>query len=231
MIVSESIDHKCDLFSRLWSDRRDQNSRSSQALVLSGKQRDVVFFSSCVLSNANTFRNNAYLFGKVYFPRLTVPVSQMLEALIRFFIQMSMVLVILGFYCVKGQLHPHFGSWIIILLILIVLGIMGMSVGIIISSMTTKYRDLSILVSFGMNLWMYATPVIYPFSQVPSGWIRTVAVINPVSPMMELFRYALLGVGDILPAACLWSFVFTVITAVVGVVVFNHVERIFMDTV
>ncbi len=189
------------------------------------------FFSACVTGNAFVFTGNAYLFGKVYFPRLTVPISQMLAALIRFLIQLSIVLVLLAYYCARGQLHPHPAAWLLLPLILLELGVMGMSVGIILSSMTTKYRDLSILVSFGMNLWMFATPVIYPFEQVPSGWIRTLAALNPVTPMAELYRYALLGVGEVLPGACLWSAAFTLLTAFIGLLIFNRVERTFMDTV
>lgn len=189
------------------------------------------FFASCVTANANVFTANAYLFGKVYFPRLTVPISQALAAAIRFLIQLSIVLVILAFYCVKGLLRPHFAAWLLIPLVLLELGIMGMSVGVILSSMTTKYRDLSVLVGFGMNLWMFATPIIYPYTQVPPGWIRTLAMINPVTPMVELYRYAILGVGEILPRACLWSLAFTLLAASCGLLIFNRVERTFMDTV
>ncbi len=189
------------------------------------------FFAACVTGNASVFTGNANLFGKVYFPRLTVPISQILAALIRFLIQMAIVLVILVFYCVRGQLQPHFLAWLLVPFILLELGIMGMGVGIILSSMTTKYRDLSVLVTFGMNLWMFATPIIYPYTQVPSGWIRTAAMLNPVTPMVELYRYAILGVGQILPGACLWSVAFTFLAAFSGVLIFNRVERTFMDTV
>ena len=189
------------------------------------------FFDACVTGNATVFTSNAYLFGKVYFPRLTVPVSQVLSAMIRFLIQLSIVMVLLFGYVVTGGLHPHFRAWVLIPLILLELGIMGMSVGIVLSSMTTKYRDLTILVGFGMNLWMFATPVIYPYTQVPAGWIRTMALINPVTPVVELYRYALLGTGEVLPGACLWSVLFTLITAFFSVLIFNRVERTFMDTV
>ena len=189
------------------------------------------FFSACVTGNAFVFTSNAYLFGKVYFPRLTVPVSQILAALIRLLIQMLIILFILMYYCVFGELRPSFGAWLLVPLILLELGVMGMSLGIIVSSMTTKYRDLSVLVGFGMNLWMFVTPVIYPFSQIPSGWIRTAAQVNPVTPLIELFRNAILGTGEIMMDACLWSLVFTLITAFVGLVIFNRVERTFMDTV
>ncbi len=189
------------------------------------------YYSSCVTGNAFVFTSNAYLFGKVYFPRLTVPIAQVFAVLIRFLIQLSIVMVILFYYCIKGQLFPHYSAWFLIPLIMLELGIMGMSVGVIISSMTTKYRDLSVLVGFGMSLWMYVTPVIYPYSQVPLGWISVMASVNPVTPMIELYRYAILGVGEILPGPCLWSALFTVMTAFFGLLVFNRIERTFMDTV
>ena len=189
------------------------------------------FFSYCLTSNASVFTANAYLFGKVYFPRLTVPFSQVLSALISFLIQMTIVMSLLIYYSISGEVHPIFTAWILIPGILLILGIMGMSVGIIISSMTTKYRDLSVFVGFGVSLWMFVTPVIYPFSLVPAGWIQIAVRINPVTPMIELFRYALFGVGDVLPAPCLWSLFFTLIVAFAGMLIFNRVERTFMDTV
>ena len=189
------------------------------------------FFSACVTGNASVFTANAYLFGKVYFPRLTVPVSQVLSALIQFAIQAIMVLLLLVYYTVKGILHPVLWTWIFIPPILLILGIMGMGTGIIISSMTTKYRDLSILVGFGMNLWMFCTPVVYPLSEVPMGWLHTLVQANPVTPLIELYRHILLGEGKIIPVACLWSFFFTLIVAFAGMLIFNRVERTFMDTV
>ena len=189
------------------------------------------FYSACVSGNAFTFVGNAYLFGKVYFPRLTVPISQVLAFLIRFLIQMSMVLALLLYYCNKGQVHPRFELWILLPLILIQLGVMGMGIGIIISSLTTKYRDLSVLVGFGMQLWMYGTPVVYPLSQLPQGWMRTVALINPVTAPVELFRYIMLGEGFFLPAPYVWSLLVTLFVTVFGMIVFNHVEKTFLDTV
>ena len=189
------------------------------------------FFSACVTSNAFVFTANANLFGKIYFPRLAIPLSQIIAALILFLIQMLIVVIMLIYYCAAGQLYPNFWMWLIVPLVLLELGVMGMSVGIVISSMTTKYRDLSILVGFGMNLWMFATPVIYPYAQVPAGWLRIAALVNPVTPMTELFRYAILGTGEVLPGACLWSIVFTILILFFGLVIFNRVERTFMDTV
>ena len=189
------------------------------------------FFSACVSDNAKTFIDNASLFGKVYFPRLTVPVSKVTAFLIRFLIQISMVLIILFYYCVNGNVSPRFELWIILPFLLLQLGLMGMGVGIIISSLTTKYRDLSVLVEFGIQLWMYGTPVVYPLSQLPQGWMRTAALLNPVTAPVELFRLILLGEGLFSPASYLWSLGFTVIVTVLGVVVFNHVEKTFLDTV
>ena len=189
------------------------------------------FFSACVNENARTFIDNAGLFGKVYFPRLTVPISRVAAILIRFLIQISMVLIILFYYCFNGRVSPHFELWIILPLLLLQLGLMGMGVGIIISSMTTKYRDLSILVGFGIQLWMYGTPVVYPLSQLPQGWMRTVSLMNPVTAPVELFRLILLGEGLFVPVSYVWSLVFTVLVTVLGVVVFNWVEKTFLDTV
>ena len=189
------------------------------------------FFSYGVTSNAFVFNANASLFGKVYFPRLTVPISQILSALIHFLIQMSMVMLLLIYYCAAKQLQPVFRAWILIPLILLELGTMAMGLGIIISSLTTKYRDLSVLVGFGMNLWMFCTPIVYPYSQVPEGWIRTAVKLNPVTPMVELFRYALLGAGDPMLLPCLYSVIFTIVVAFLGVLIFSRVERTFMDTV
>lgn len=190
-----------------------------------------IFFSSCVTKNATTFTANAAVFGKVYFPRLTTPISNILTAGIEFFIQMLMVLAFLVYYLVIGAVHPNFAMWPLIILVLIELGIMGMGVGIIVSSLTTKYRDLSILVGFAVQLWMYITPVVYPLSQAGNGFLRTVLLINPVTAPAEVYRYALLGQGEINIIALVWSIVFTIIVAVLGIMIFNKVEKTFMDTV
>lgn len=189
------------------------------------------FFSGCVTKNASTFTANAGVFGKVYFPRLTTPISNVLTSIIEFFIQMIMVLVFMVYYMVQGAVHPNFLAWPLVLLVLVELGVMGMGVGIIISSLTTKYRDLSILVSFAVQLWMYITPVVYPLAQAGDGKLRTILLINPVTAPAEVYRYALLGQGEIVPIALIWSVIFTVITAIFGIMIFNKVEKTFMDTV
>lgn len=189
------------------------------------------FFSSCMTGNSGTFVNNAGLFGKVYFPRLTMPISNVLSAAIKFLIQMIMVIGLLIYYCVKGSVTPHWGTCLLIPFILVQLGLLGMGVGIIISSLTTKYRDLAVLVTFGVQLWMYATPVVYPLSQLSDGMLRTIIMINPVTMPVEVFRYALLGSGTIAISYCILSVAITVIALLIGIVIFNKVERTFMDTV
>ena len=188
------------------------------------------YFSTCLTNNANTFTGNAGLFGKVYFPRLVIPISNMLSAIIRFGIQMIMVMVLLIFFFVRGQVHPNLLAWVLLPVVLVWLGILGMGFGIIISSMTTKYRDLQVLVGFGVQLWMYATPVVYPMSLV-HGWLRTLLMINPVTMPIEIFRYAFLGVGTIDLRFAAWSVLVTFVVMFLGIVVFNKVERTFMDTV
>lgn len=189
------------------------------------------FFSSCVTKNATTFTSNAGIFGKVYFPRLTIPISNMFTSVIEFGIQMMIVLAFLVYYVFKGAVNPKWAGWLLIPVVLLHLGILGVGCGIIISSLTTKYRDLSILVTFGVSLWMYITPVVYPLSKAGEGMMRNVLLINPVTAPVEVFRYVLLGQGTIIPKALLWSWTFTIIVALFGVVIFNRVEKTFMDTV
>ena len=189
------------------------------------------YFSSCVTRNASTFTSNAGVFGKVYFPRLTTPISNMLTSGIEFGIQMLIVLAFLIYYLIFGAVQPHWLEWLLIPGILLHLGVMGLGFGVIISSLTTKYRDLSILVGFGVQLWMYITPVVYPLSQADEGIFRTLLLINPVTAPVEVFRYALLGQGTIVPWALAWSWAFTLIVAIFGIMIFNRVEKTFMDTV
>ena len=188
-------------------------------------------FSSSLTGNANTFTGNAGVFGKVYFPRLTTPLSNVLSTMIRFGIQMIMVVVFLVYYIITGAVHPNYLACLLIPVILIHLGIMGLGCGIIISSMTTKYRDLNVLISFGIQLWMYITPIVYPLSQIENETARSLLMLNPATAPIELFRYALLGQGTVSVFALAISGVFTVIVAVLGIMIFNKVEKTFMDTV
>ncbi len=202
-----------------------------QILFYLGGNAIWTFFSTCLTTNANAFIANSAVFGKVYFPRLTTPISNVLSSVIQFGIQMILVLAFLIYYVVTGVVHPNWLAWLLIPVVLLNLGIMGLGCGIIISSLTTKYRDLSILVGFGVQLWMYATPIVYPISQIDNELFRTILMINPATAPIELFRYALLGQGTISIPSLIFSWVFTIAVAVFGIMVFNKVEKTFMDTV
>jgi lipopolysaccharide transport system permease protein len=188
------------------------------------------YFASCVQNTANTFTGNASIFGKVYFPRLTIPISVVLSNVISFAIRFVVFLVFLGYYLIIGaDIHPNWWILSLPLMIFLMAGI-GLGIGIIVSSLTTKYRDLQQLVGFGVQLVMYAAPVIYPISSISKD-LQWLLIANPMTPVIELFRYAFLGVSSLSPVYILYSLAFTVVILVVGVFVFNHVESTFMDTV
>lgn len=189
------------------------------------------FFSTCLTQNATAFTANANVFGKVYFPRLTMPLSNVISALLQFGIQMILVIVVLVYYIIIGEVHPNWWAMWMISVVLVQLGIMGLGFGIIISSMTTKYRDLTILIGFGVSLWMYGTPVVYPLSQLDNGILKSLIVANPVTAPIEMFRYALLGQGEINLIYIAISWAVTIIVLLFGIMLFNKVERTFMDTV
>jgi len=190
-----------------------------------------LFFSTCVVSNAKTFTENSNVFGKVYFPRLTMPISNMLSAVIQFVVQMILVFFFLAWFLIRGEVSPNWTGWLLIPLVLLHLGMLGMGCGIIVSSLTTKYRDLAILVDFAVQLWMYATPIVYPLSMLGDGWIRTILLINPVTAPVEVFRYAILGQGAIMPEVLALSWGITFAVLLIGIIIFNKVEKTFMDTV
>ena len=190
-----------------------------------------IFFSTCVTKNATTFTANAGVFGKVYFPRLTIPISNVISSVIQFGIQMLMVMGFLVYYLVIGEVHPNWGAWLLIPVALLHLGLFGLGCGIVISSMTTKYRDLSILVGFGVQLWMYITPIVYPMSQLGDGLIKSILMVNPVTAPVEMLRYAILGQGTIMPGYLALSWGITIAVVLVGIMIFNKVEKTFMDTV
>lgn len=190
-----------------------------------------IFFSTSLTQNATTFTANANVFGKVYFPRLTMPISNVVSSIIQFGVQMILVLLFLVYYLVKGAVSPNWGAWLLIPVVLVHLGLLALGCGIIISSLTTKYRDLAILVTFGIQLWMYATPIVYPISEIPAGWMQTIIQINPVTAPVELLRYAVLGQGTVDWLYYGISWIVTVTVAILGVMIFNRVEKTFMDTV
>lgn len=190
-----------------------------------------IFFSSCVTKNASTFTANAAVFGKVYFPRLAIPVSNVLASVVQFVVQMILVLLVLTYYLIRGEVTPHWEAWLLVPVVLLNLGLLGLGFGIVISSLTTKYRDLAILVTFGVQLWMYATPIVYPMSQLGNGWMKMILMINPVTAPVEVFRYAIIGQGTIIPQYLALSWVTTLVVVIVGVMIFNRIEKTFMDTV
>jgi lipopolysaccharide transport system permease protein len=188
------------------------------------------YFSAQLTSSMDTFTQNAGLFGKVYFPRLTVPISKMLSNLVAAVIQFATLMCFYAYYLiVKAPIRP---SWAALCfpLILLQLAMLSTGIGIIVSSLTTKYRDLRHLMNFGVNLWMYATPVIYPLSTV-KGELQFLMYVNPVTAPMELFRYAFYGSGAHDPIAIAASAAATVAIFFLGIVIFNRNERKFVDVV
>lgn len=188
------------------------------------------YFSTCLNSTSNTFITNANIFGKVYFPRLAVPISIVLSTLIQFFIQFALLLLIMGFYMINGFV-VHLTAYLILLPFLIFLmALLGLGFGIVISSLTTKYRDLIHLVTFGVQLWMYATPIVYPLSSISEKY-RFWFLINPVTSVIETFRYALLGSGAFNLFQLMYSTIFAFAIIIIGILLFNRVEKTFIDTV
>ncbi len=196
------------------------------------------YFADCLTKTSNTFVDNANIFGKVYFPRLAIPIANVLSNLVRFGIQFAFFLVIYAIYALSGDTSAHF-TWYALLFPVLVMLLAGLALGfgILISSMTTKYRDLQVLFSFIVSLWMYATPIVYPLSQTKSMFwcgipVHKLMCLNPVTPIIETFKYGFLGAGEFVGWRwLLYSFVFMVILLMLGIVVFNRVQRSFMDTV
>lgn len=191
------------------------------------------YFSGCLTSTAGTFTGNAGLFGKVYFPRLVSPITSVIYGLLSFSVQLLLVAVAMVIFAYRGTVIIPNSSIILLPLLVIQMALLGLGVGIIISSITTKYRDLSILVGFGMQLWMYATPVVYPVSQVVSlnGMLEKLIMLNPVSPIINNFRYVILGSGRFEWYYWGISWIVTAVVLFVGLIIFNRIEKTFMDTV
>ncbi|MDR1452546.1 MAG: ABC transporter permease [Candidatus Margulisbacteria bacterium] len=188
------------------------------------------YFSDCLLTTANTFTANSAIFGKVYFPRLVVPISTVLSGLIKFALQFALFLVIYLIYLLRGaDLQPGLGV-LALPLLLAQMAALALGLGIIASSLTTKYRDLALAMTFFVQLLMYATPVVYPLSMIPDKW-RPLAMLNPLAPVIEFFRLAFLGAGSLDLWTTLWSVGFTLCILFLGVIFFSRVEKNFMDTV
>lgn len=187
------------------------------------------YFSSCLNNTSNVFRGNASIFGKVYFPRMVMPLAIVTSNLMQFAVQFTLFVGVIIYYTFQGEVHPNI--WILATPFLIVLmAAFAMGVGMIFSSMTTKYKDLAMLLGFGVSLYMYVTPVVYPVSAMPEKY-RWIADINPLTGIFECYKYAYLGVGDFSINMLLYSTIVISIILVIGTIIFNKVEKSFMDTV
>ena len=189
------------------------------------------YFADCLNQTSRTFTDNQAMFGKVYFPRLVVPIATVVSNLLRFAIQLALFAVLYLYFLLSGSsISP---GWLVLLLplLIVMLAGLGLGFGILVSSMTTKYRDLTILFTFIVQLWMYGTPIVYPLSSVPEGALRTLILANPMTPVVEAFKYVTLGQGYFSLLALGYSLAFMAVLLVLGIVVFNKVQRSFMDTV
>ncbi len=198
------------------------------------------YFSSCLNATSNTFVANAGIFGKVYFPRLVIPLSTVMSNILKFGIQFLLLLAVMLWYKLSSTLLPSadrlnlsqpLSTFILIPAIILIMAGLGLGLGIIISSMTTKYRDLTVLIGFAVQLLMYATPVVYPLSTITSEKLRFWITLNPLTPLVEAFRYAMLGVGSFDAVSFAYSIGFMFITLFIGLLIFSKVEKTFMDTV
>jgi len=189
------------------------------------------YFADCLNQTSRTFTDNQAMFGKVYFPRLVVPIATVVSNLLRFAIQLMLFAVLYLYFLLSGSsISP---GWLVLLLslLIVMLAGLGLGFGILVSSMTTKYRDLTILFTFIVQLWMYGTPIVYPLSSVPDGALRTLILANPMTPVVEAFKYVTLGQGYFSWWALGYSLAFMTVLLILGIVVFNKVQRSFMDTV
>jgi lipopolysaccharide transport system permease protein len=188
------------------------------------------YFSECLTKTSNTFVSNSGIFGKVYFPRIIVPISVLLSNLIKFGIQFLLfIMFLIYFLFTTNTVHPNIHLLIVPLLIILMAGL-GMGFGIIISALTTKYRDLTFLVGFGVQLMMYATPIVYPLSIVPHKF-KYLILLNPLTSVIEAFKYSFIGAGYFSWVYLFYSFCFMIVLLMIGIAVFNRVEKSFMDTV
>ena len=190
------------------------------------------YFADCLNKTSNTFVSNSAIFGKVYFPRLVTPLSDVISNLVRFGIQFALFLIVYAYYALFTDVQIH-TNWYALMLPILVAMLAGLALGfgILFSSMTTKYRDLQLLLGFFVSLWMYATPVIYPLSTINNETLRLIMQLNPLTGIVEFFKYGMLGVGNHEWWMLGYSFAFMVVLLAVGIVVFNKVQKSFMDTV
>lgn len=188
------------------------------------------YFSTCLTSVSGVFIANAGIFGKVYFPRLIMPLTIVISNLMKFAVQYVMFLVFVLYFYFQGEIQPH-SAWILLTpVIVLLMAVISMGIGLILSSMTTKYKDLNMLIAFGIQLFMYATPVIYPSSSIPENY-QWVIKLNPLVGLFDYMRFAYLGVGEFTLNSLLYPTGFSIVILALGVLVFNKVQKTFMDTV
>lgn len=191
------------------------------------------YFQDCLSKCADTFNANQAIFGKVYFPRLVVPLSIVISNLIKMAIQFTLFLAVYVYYFASGVDFHLNAILLLVPLLIVMLGCLGLGFGMIISSMTTKYRDLRFLITFGVQLWMYATPVIYPLSVMKNTYPKYiwVLVVNPLTAILETFKYAFTGVGEFNWLYLSYSIAITILILLFGIIIFNRVQRNFMDVI
>jgi lipopolysaccharide transport system permease protein len=188
------------------------------------------YFADCLTKTSTVFRDNANIFGKVYFPRLIMPLSIVVSNLVRFGVQMLLFFMMIGYYAYTGA-NFHLTTAVLLFPILVLMmALLGLGLGLIITALTTKYRDLAFLITFGVQLMMYATTVIYPLSAAPAAY-KWVIELNPMTGIIEAFRYGFLGEGSLTFQTLGYSIAFTLIALVLGVIIFNKTEKTFVDTV
>jgi lipopolysaccharide transport system permease protein len=188
------------------------------------------YFSGCVSTTSATFVANADLFGKVWFPRLAIPIAAVASSLIGFAIQLGLLATMVGWAAARGEVPAPGWSLLLLPLLVLQMGLLALGCGVVVSSMTTRYRDLTHLIGFGVQLWMFATPVIYPASGIPEGW-SWLMYVNPMAPIVEAFRRIVLGAGSVDAGQIAASAAITLALLAAGVVLFSRVEKSFMDTV
>ncbi len=196
---------------------------------LSGRDYHVEFFQQTFTGISTTFVSNAHIFGKVYFPRLSVPLSLILSSLVKFSIQLLLFLGFWLFYFSKGLIQANL-TLMLLPVYVALMALIALGVGILISSLTTKYRDLTYFIGFGLSLLMYATPVIYPASAIPTTY-QWFLFANPIAPLIEAFRYSTTGAGNFSIWGLGYSFLFGLVVLFLGLLIFNRTEKTFMDTV
>ena len=190
-----------------------------------------VYMSSCITNNSRIFVENAQLFGKVYFPRLIVPIAKSVSNLVLLGIQMLIVIPFLVYHAYTGEVHPYLVMLPLFLVCVIVLGILGTGLGVLTSSLTSKYRDLSMLITFIVTLLMYITPVIYTSEMIKNPLVKNLLWLNPATPVFELSRYILFGNGEVRIPYLIYSVIASLAIFILSALLFNKTEKTFMDTV